>query len=199
MKRLIGMSAAVAVVASLALAEGPQGPQGPGGRGGSGWGGPGGPGGPGLMMEPDAVIMRCLGDKELALTKEQREQLRTIMAGSTNAMQSLHARMKEAAKDQADLLMKDTADEAAIMKGVEALGAIRLEMARLRMKQMLEARKILTPEQRTRLQELLTRRLEEARKRMEEGRKEMEKRREKFRDRQKAGDEPVPPPPAPET
>jgi Spy/CpxP family protein refolding chaperone len=155
-------------------------------------------GGPGQMMEPEAAIMRLLGDKELGLTKEQREKLRTLMAGSTNAMRSLHARMKAAAKAQADLLLTEAPDEAAVLKGVEELGAVRLEMARLRMKQMLEARKILTPEQRTRLRDLLKERLEEARQRLEEGRKAMEKRREKLRDRQKGEGEPLPPP-LPET
>jgi len=54
------------------------------------------------------------------------------------------------------------------MAAVDALGAVRLQLAKQRMHQLLAAQKILTSEQRTKLRELMKSRMEK----MREGRKE---------------------------
>jgi Spy/CpxP family protein refolding chaperone len=97
--------------------------------------------------------------KELALTKEQQSQMRAIFTASTNEMRTLHAKMIAAAKMQAELMSQDSPNEELVMKGADEVAAIRAEIGKIRIKQMLAAQKILTPEQRSKMREKMKSRM----------------------------------------
>jgi Spy/CpxP family protein refolding chaperone len=113
-------------------------------------------------MEGDMPMMQM--HKELDLTKEQMKQIRGIFSASTNEMKTLQSRMQEAAKAQAALMSQDMPNEEAVLKGADEIAKIRAEIGRIRLKQMLEARKILTPEQRVKMRDKMNARMEKTRK-----------------------------------
>jgi Spy/CpxP family protein refolding chaperone len=113
----------------------------------------------GMMMSP----MHIFGNKELGLSKEQLQQMKGIVTGSTNEMTVLHAKMQEVAKNQADLMSQDLPDEAAVLKGADEIAKIHAEIGRIRMKQMLAVQKILTPEQRQKMRETMKEQMEKRR------------------------------------
>ena len=117
-------------------------------------------------MEGDIPMMpltQMFGNKELGLTKEQIQQLKDIAAGSTNEMKVLQAKMQDLAKHQADLMGQDLPNEEAVLKGADEISSIRAEIGRIRMKQMLAAQKILTPEQRQKMREKMKAHMEQRR------------------------------------
>ena len=113
-------------------------------------------------MEGDMPMMQMR--KELDLSKEQMMQMHGIFSGSTNEMKTLQSRMQEAAKAQAALMSQDMPNEEAVLKGADEIAKIRAEIGRIRLKQMLETRKILTPEQRVKMREKMNARMEKNRK-----------------------------------
>ena len=68
-------------------------------------------------------------------------------------MKKLHARMIAAAKRQVELMGMDSPDESGVLKGVDEISNIRRDIARLRVKQMLEIQKVLTLAQRSKMRE----------------------------------------------
>lgn len=113
-------------------------------------------------MEGDMPMMQM--HKELDLSKEQMKQMKSIFSGSTNEMMTLQSRMQEAAKAQAELMSQDMPNEEAVLKGADEIAKIRAEIGRIRIKQILETRKILTPEQRVKMREKMNARMEKNRK-----------------------------------
>jgi Spy/CpxP family protein refolding chaperone len=113
-------------------------------------------------MEGDMPMMQM--HKELDLSKEQMKQMKSLFSGSTNEMMTLQSRMQEAAKAQAELMSQDMPNEEAVLKGADEIAKLRAEIGRIRLKQMLETRKILTPEQRVKMREKMNARMEKNRK-----------------------------------
>ena len=91
--------------------------------------------------------------KDLELTGEQQAQLRTLKQSSMEVQKVLMAKMRELAIAQARLLNQEKLDEEALIKGTEAIGQARTEIAKIRIKQLIAVQKILTPEQRTKMRE----------------------------------------------
>lgn len=112
---------------------------------------------------PMMPLMQMFGNKELGLSKEQIQQLKAIAAGSTNEMKVLLAKMQDVARSQADLMSQDLPNEEAVLKGADEIAKIRAEIGRIRMKQMLAAQKILTPEQRQKMREKIKAHMEKRR------------------------------------
>ena len=110
-------------------------------------------------MDFEAPMMKI--DKDLGLSKEQEAQMRTIFAGSTNEMKRLHAKMLAAAKMQAELMSQDSPNEEAVMKGADEIAAVRAEIGKISIRQMLAAQKILTPEQRAKMREKMKSHMDE--------------------------------------
>lgn len=100
-------------------------------------------------------------NRELGLSKDQNAQMRAIFAGSTNEMKVLHAKMIAAAKKQAELMSQDSPNEEAVMKGADEIAAVRAEIGKIRIRQMLAAQKILTPEQRAKMREIMKSHMDE--------------------------------------
>lgn len=104
------------------------------------------------------LILRLLNNervvKELGLTEDQINGLKDNAQDIETQMQKLQAEMQEAAMHQAKLISEKTVNEDAVLEAVEAAGKIRTEMAKLRIRQLLMVRKLLTPEQLERLRNL---------------------------------------------
>ena len=107
----------------------------------------------GGMMEAGMPIQYLLKDKDLGLTKDQQQQILAIRNGSANELEQLQAKMQAGAKAQAELMSQDLPNEEAVLKGADELSQIHSAMNRLRIKQVLEIRKILTTEQRLKMRE----------------------------------------------
>lgn len=162
----------VSLAAGAALAQ--QGPN-PGPMGG-GMGG-GGMGGGDRMRErwamqspEDMLFERLTSDggaaQQIGLTTNQVESLRKVGFELKQKMIELNAQREKAGLQQAQLMTAADPDEAAVMKAVEESGSIQTEIAKLRVKQVLAARKILTPEQQQKAREMIRARMEARRSEM---------------------------------
>ena len=98
--------------------------------------------------------------KELGLTKEQQDQIKAILSSNNDETKTLRTKMEASAKAQADLMSQDSPDEAAVLKGVDDIAKLRTDISKIRMHQVLGVQKILTPEQRTKVREIMKERLE---------------------------------------
>lgn len=116
---------------------------------------------PGMGMGPmDGEMPMMQITKDLGLSKEQMQQMKSVFAGSADELKSLTSKMQDAAKAQAELMGQDSPNEEAVMKGVDEIAKLRAEIGRIRMKQMLAVHKILTPEQRAKMREKMKAQME---------------------------------------
>lgn len=92
--------------------------------------------------------------RRLDLTEEQRVALEKVSVEIGAKQKGLQEQMKESVFDQAELMTAETVDEATVMAAVDKTFELRKEMAKLQMKSLFEARKILTPEQIARLKNM---------------------------------------------
>lgn len=176
MKKALGLAAGIVLVAAaFAMAqETVDAGKAPGGRGAGGARFAGRSFAAGGDIE--GLLMRSLFQdprtaEALGLTTEQEKEIKTTLSTSDGESTELRRKMEQAASRQIELLSQDTPDEAAIFKVVDEIGAMRSDIAKLRMKQLLAVLKKLTPEQRAKLRELTKTRIEEAKDRMKkEGR-----------------------------
>jgi len=103
--------------------------------------------------EPDAegMIMGILNSpamaRELGLTDEQIEPLKSGLFELRGKEIELKAQMEKAGLEQARLMTEKDVDEAAVMAAVEKAGAIRTEMAKLRVRGLLLVKRHISPEQ----------------------------------------------------
>ncbi len=106
--------------------------------------------GGGMMM-----LMRPMVVKQLELTRDQQAQIAAVVSSGSNEMTSLRAMMQPIAKKQAELMGADVLDENAILQLADEIGKIRSDMAKLQIKEMLAAHKILTVDQRLKLRDMM--------------------------------------------
>jgi Spy/CpxP family protein refolding chaperone len=134
------------------------------------------------MMEArefgEGMIMRALAPdspiaKEIGLTDDQRKALKGVMDSAVEEMKGLQAKMREAGKKQVEMMGQNTPDEAAILKGVEEIGALRTQIAKVTTKQILAAQKVLTTEQRAELRGMIKSRMAEMREQGQGGKGKM--------------------------
>lgn len=103
-------------------------------------------------MDGDMAIMPIMQmNKELGLSKEQMDQIKAVFLATSDEMKALRTKMETLAKAQAELMSQDMPNEDIVLKNADEIGAIRAKIGRIRMKQMLDMHKILTPEQRVNL------------------------------------------------
>lgn len=154
--------------------------------------------------EGEGMLLRMLtadtrGAKELGLSEEQIKQIKESVSTSTEELKALNGRMEKAALRQAELLKADTLDETAVLKAVQNTGDLRTQIAKLRIQQVIAAHKVLTPEQRAKVREMMAQRLQQTRQRLQEnGREAPRKGREAGGTNQGSAPVPPPPPPLPE-
>ncbi|MEI8138627.1 MAG: Spy/CpxP family protein refolding chaperone [bacterium] len=99
--------------------------------------------------------MRPVVMKQLELTSEQQSQIAAVVNAATNEISSLRTKMQALAKKQAELMGAEPIDENAVLQLADEIGKVRSDMAKVQIKQMLVARKILTAEQRLKMREMM--------------------------------------------
>lgn len=115
----------------------------------------------------EMLLQRLTEDPELAgklgLSEEQLSRLRDTAYALRKEHVALRAKLELAAIEQARLMTRDDVDQDALMKAVEDTGAIRTQMAKLRVRQLLAIRETLTEEQRAAVRKHMRRRFQEHR------------------------------------
>ena len=99
--------------------------------------------------------------KELGITEEQIAGLKKSAEETEAEMKKLRTEMETAAMQQAKLISEKVIDETAVLEAVERTGQVRTEMAKLRIRQLLTVKKLLTREQLEKLNEMRERRMRE--------------------------------------
>jgi len=94
--------------------------------------------------------------KKLNLTPDQQDMIKKMALEQRIKMVDQQAAMQKTALKQADLLMADPLDEAALMTAVEETSKARTAMAKAQIQNLIEIRKVLTEEQRKQLREMMT-------------------------------------------
>jgi len=89
---------------------------------------------------------RKIGE-QLGVSEEQRTQIKQARLALEKELIDVRAELEKAGLDQVALLQAEKIDEDALMAAVERTGEIRTRAGKLRMKQYLAVRKVLTPEQ----------------------------------------------------
>ncbi|TXD33531.1 periplasmic heavy metal sensor [Lujinxingia vulgaris] len=97
---------------------------------------------------------------ELGLSEAQQTQIRTLLEGKRDAHKADRQALREAHQEMRELVTSDAAADAIRAKLDEVL-ELENQLKRERLSLALELRAILTPEQRTRLQELSAERREQ--------------------------------------
>lgn len=151
-------------------------------------------------MDQEGMIMRALAPdsklaKEIGMTEEQSAALKKLFSSSLAETKATREKMEKLAMEQAELLGQDSPDEAAVMNVVDQLGALRNQMARHRISQLLAAQKILTPEQRAKLREQMKARREQFLESGKEGRGIKDGKAGRMREEGRPMDKAAPPPP----
>lgn len=114
---------------------------------------PGREGKPGMgrMGEPGERLLRMAD--ELGLSDAQRNQIQTIFAEAKTANEPLWQQM-QAAREQMQTLMSSGASQAELQAQHGQMQALRQQMSDRHFSTMMAVREVLTPEQRTQLQEM---------------------------------------------
>jgi Spy/CpxP family protein refolding chaperone len=108
------------------------------------------------------MLMRPMVIKQLELTSAQQSQIADVVNAATNEMSSLRTKMQTLAKKQAELMGAEPIDENAVLQLADEIGKVRSDTAKVQIKQMLAARKILTAEQRLKMREMMKNYLEKS-------------------------------------
>ena len=132
---------------------------------------------------PDLPSGRML--KQLNLSPEQLQKLKTIRDRATNRMRELAQQSRQVNKELRDLLVSTESSDAIRAKHTQVL-SLQQELQKQHFERMLSMREILTPQQRSQLNEIMQKNRpnhpkDHVQNRME---KRIEKRMEDFRDRQ---------------
>ena len=106
-------------------------------------------------MRPPGARSRLM--QELNLTQEQMQRLDALQQQSKKQMEQPRQALRQARQDLANL-MASNADENAIRAKHNQLQQLQQQMANVRFQNMLEMRKVLTPEQRQRFAQLMQQR-----------------------------------------
>ena len=175
MKRIIvvlGLVAVVALAAGIAVAQSdhkrddsPGGPHrmmnghGPGmhGRGAGMRGGMGMGMGGGMFLGPERMLLMDGGGRladKLDLTGTQKDKLRDIGGDLERKEIRLRADLETAGLDLRDLMRSDSPSASAVDSKIETLTQLRGDMMKAGAKAVLDARKVLTSDQRKKLEDL---------------------------------------------
>jgi Spy/CpxP family protein refolding chaperone len=109
------------------------------------------PPGPPHKLHPEMLLRHR---KELELTDEQVDRIWDIVEPAHRRLVEIQAEVEEKEREVHALLESDDPDEKAVEKLVEELSGLHAERAKLEVLTPLRVRKILTPEQKTKLVEM---------------------------------------------
>jgi len=131
------------------------------------------------INSPDLPSGKML--KQLNLSPEQLQKLKTILDRNPNRMRELAQQSRQANKELRDLLVSTESSDAIRAKHTQVL-SLQQELQKQHFERMLSMREILTPQQRSQLNEIMQKNRPSHMKDRIQNR--MEKRMEDFRDRQ---------------
>lgn len=131
------------------------------------------------INSPDLPSGKML--KQLNLSLEQLQKLKTIRDRNPNRMRELAQQLRQANKELRDLLVSTESSDAIRAKHTQVL-SLQQELQKQHFERMLSMREILTPQQRSQLNEIMQKNRPSHMKERIQNR--MEKRMEDFRDRQ---------------
>lgn len=131
------------------------------------------------INSPDLPSGKML--KQLNLSPEQLQKLKTIRDRNPNRMRELAQQLRQANKELRDLLVSTESSDAIRAKHTQVL-SLQQELQKQHFERMLSMREILTPQQRSQLNEIMQKNRPSHMKERIQNR--MEKRMEDFRDRQ---------------
>ena len=117
--------------------------------------------------------------ERLGITEEQIQTLKKKSVEIEKKLIDLQAEMKKAEIDRRELMSAKDIDEAALMASVEKLGKLRIEVEKLRIKQKLLVKSVLTPEQMAQVTQMMQRRKGGGREQMMRERRERMERHER--------------------
>ncbi|MBI3987571.1 MAG: Spy/CpxP family protein refolding chaperone [Lentisphaerae bacterium] len=140
MKRTIGMVGLLVLGSALVASGEPTGATGPA------------PQGKGPASHSGGKMSRLA--QELGLSEEKAAALKALVFENRKKLVQLKADRDLAKMDLEQLLEADIPDEKAVLQAVDKMGQIHMDMARLRVRALLEMAKTLTPEQRAKFKEL---------------------------------------------
>lgn len=93
------------------------------------------------------VLERSALRSRLGITEEAWTALKDAIQAQRAELESLHGRARKAAMEQVRLLTADSVDEADVMAAVEKIGALRTEIAKIHVRELLLIKQHLTPRQ----------------------------------------------------
>ena len=116
-------------------------------------------------FNPEGMILRLMENprvaEELGLTEDQKKALQDKVSEFAPELGRLRTELEQTGKEQARLLTDESATETQLMDAVEKTGQIRMQLAKINMKQLLAVRNSLSAEQRKKLREMVQKRTEE--------------------------------------
>jgi len=121
----------------------------------------------------EAFLHRIIQNPELAgqvgLTEEQIKTLKATMFKAREREIKLRAKIELLGLEQAKLMMQDDVDEEAVMELVEEKWALKAELAKIPIRQMLTVKKTVTPEQLEKIRAVVRERMRQRMMRQREG------------------------------
>lgn len=93
--------------------------------------------------------------KEIGLDETTQTEVSKILDAAKSQHKQLRQQLREARERMHALLEQAEPDEATVMAHADAVGALETEVRKQRLRTVLQVRALLTPEQRTKLRELL--------------------------------------------
>ena len=100
------------------------------------------------------ALQRPEVQKEVGLTEEQKNRLQEIRLNSAKALIEQHAALQVQRLELDHLMRAKNPDRAAVNQKMQEIGRIRMQLSQSAMNAMLDARSVLSDEQRTQLREL---------------------------------------------
>jgi len=104
---------------------------------------------------PDGGFERQLD--RLNLEPAQREQIQAILDAAKPQREQMRAQLESARERMHELMKQDQPDETVIMQQADTLGQLQTEAHKSVLHTLLQVRALLTPEQRTQLEDLMPR------------------------------------------
>ena len=107
--------------------------------------------------------------KELNLTEEQKATLKAKREAAKTEIDAIRAQMKPEMEKMMDLMHSPNSTKQQVYAQIDKVGSLKTQMHKIRAGNLIELKEILTPEQKTKLQEIVAKKKEQMKQRGENG------------------------------